>query len=333
MTEIARLPEEQVLVRMEQAQRALQEARTLSEVKSVHDGMEAICEWLRRQEDIGLELVNVANSLRIDAKARIGEFLAQPDTVRHQRGRPEKTCQTGTFSPPTHNEIGIPRKTAQRFREIASVPVETRHKMADEATKQGKELTQDAVIKAARKAAQPKPYETPPLPIGKWERILADPPWKTNFRRGTGRDFENHYPPMELDAIKALPVADLAAKDCTLILWAVSMLLPQALQVMQAWGFEFKASAVWVKDRIGQGYYWRLQHEYILLGTRGSPGAPADADRFPSVIYADKGRHSEKPVEVHEMIEQMFPTGRRIELFARAARPGWALWGAEAPKE
>lgn len=327
MSELARLPEAQVLASMEQAQRALQEARTLSEIKSVHDKLEAVCEWLRRQEDIGLELVNEANSLRMDAKARMGELLQRPEEVRQQGQR----SNLGTFETPTLKDLGVQKQTAQRLRQIASIPVETRHKMADEATRQGKELTQDAVIKAARKAAQPKPQETPPLPVGKWERILADPPWKTNFRRGTGRDFENHYAPMELQAIKELPVPGLAAKDCTLILWAVSMLLPEALEVMEAWGFEFKASAVWVKDRIGQGYYWRLQHEHILLGTRGSPGAPAQPDRFPSVIYADKGRHSEKPVEVHEMIEKMFPTGRKLELFARAPRPGWTLWGAEAP--
>jgi len=191
--------------------------------------------------------------------------------------------------------------------------------------------TADAVKKQARKATQPQAPETPTLPPERYSLILADPPWKTNFRRGTGRDFENHYAPMDLEAIKALDVPSISAPDSILFLWAVSMLLPEALEVMKEWGFTFKASAVWVKDRMGMGFYWRLKHEYLLVGTNGAPGVPAYADRFESVIYAERGAHSEKPVEVHEMIETMYPNARRIELFARAARPGWTLWGAEAP--
>jgi N6-adenosine-specific RNA methylase IME4 len=98
---------------------------------------------------------------------------------------------------------------------------------------------------------------------------------------------------------------------------------------LHAWGFTYKSNFVWVKDRIGTGYWNRNRHELLLVGTHGDISAPAPRHRFDSVIEAHRGRHSVKPFHFHEIIEDMFPLLKRVELFARTTRVGWAQWGNE----
>jgi N6-adenosine-specific RNA methylase IME4 len=109
-------------------------------------------------------------------------------------------------------------------------------------------------------------------------------------------------------------------------------MLPDALRVMAAWGFEFKSSAVWVKDRVGTGYWFRNAHELLLLGTRGDIPCPAMGDQWESVIDSPVGAHSEKPEEAYELIEAYFPNLPKIELNARQRRVGWDCWGLECPE-
>ena len=127
------------------------------------------------------------------------------------------------------------------------------------------------------------------------------------------------------------PQDGIAADDCVLFLWATAPMMPQALEVMAAWGFEYKSQAVWVKDKPGTGYWFRNQHELLLVGTRGKIPAPAEGDQFPSVIFAPVGEHSVKPVKSLEIVEKYYPTMPKIELNRRGpAREGWDAWGAEA---
>ncbi|HEX3410332.1 MAG TPA: MT-A70 family methyltransferase [Stellaceae bacterium] len=161
--------------------------------------------------------------------------------------------------------------------------------------------------------------------------VLADPPWRFAVRSretGLGRAAENHYPTMNLDDIAALPVP--ASADCVLFLWATIPLLPAALAVMTAWGFAYKSHMAWIKDKPGTGYWFRAQHELLLLGTRGEIPAPAPGQQWPSVIIAPRAEHSVKPGAVYEMIEQQWPTMPKLEMFARQARPGWDSHGNEA---
>ncbi|TPM37069.1 hypothetical protein FJ964_30305 [Mesorhizobium sp. B2-3-2] len=161
--------------------------------------------------------------------------------------------------------------------------------------------------------------------------ILADPPWRFEpYSRQTGMDraADNHYPTMDVDAIAALEVP--AAADCALFLWATSPMIREALFVMAAWGFEYKSQLIWLKDRIGTGYWARNKHEILLIGTRGDIPAPSPGTQPESVIAAAVGAHSEKPIAFHEIIERIYPNLPRLEMFARATRPGWNGWGAEA---
>ena len=164
--------------------------------------------------------------------------------------------------------------------------------------------------------------------------LYADPPWRLEpYSRETGlnRAADNHYPTMERDALFDMEVMRTApAKDCVLFCWATVPMLEDALQWMATYGFAYRSHCVWVKDAIGTGYWFRNQHEMLLVGVRGEVPAPAPGAQFPSVIRAPLGEHSAKPAAFAEMIEELFPSLPALELFARGPRLGWDVWGNEA---
>lgn len=169
----------------------------------------------------------------------------------------------------------------------------------------------------------------PPLPKGKYRVIYADPPWQYEYSISDSRAIENQYPTMELEDIQKLLVADICAPDCVLFMWATSPKLAEAISVIDAWGFTYKTCAVWDKQKIGMGYYFRQQHELLLVATVGSPAAPEAEDRPSSVFSAPRGKHSAKPAEVLAAIETMYPPAEssHIELFCRERRESWSAWG------
>ncbi|MCX5570603.1 MULTISPECIES: MT-A70 family methyltransferase [Kaistia] len=173
------------------------------------------------------------------------------------------------------------------------------------------------------------------LPEKRFGVIYADPEWQFEvYSRETGMDraADNHYPTSPTNDIVARPVGDIAAKDSVLFLWATAPMIKAALRVMEHWGFTYKAQFIWLKDRISTGFWNRNKHELLLVGTRGDIPAPAMGEQWPSVIEAPVGEHSAKPEIFAEMIEAYYPNLPKIELNARRARPGWDVWGLEAPE-
>jgi N6-adenosine-specific RNA methylase IME4 len=161
--------------------------------------------------------------------------------------------------------------------------------------------------------------------------IYADPPWRFQpYSRTTGMDraADNHYPTLTTDAI--CQIVPPAGPDCALFLWATAPMMLDALDVMEAWGFEYRAQWVWVKRRAGTGYWSRNRHELLLLGIKGEVPAPAMGEQYDSVLELDAGPHSAKPAAFAEMIEAMFPNCRLLEMFARGPRVGWDVWGNES---
>lgn len=168
----------------------------------------------------------------------------------------------------------------------------------------------------------------PTLPPGQFGLIYCDPPWRYDHACTQSRAIENQYPTMTIDEICALEVP--AAEDCVLFLWATAPKLREALRVVEAWGFTYKTHAIWDKQKIGMGYWFRGQHELLLVAVRGDVSPPPEDARVASVLAYPRNGHSEKPAEVYGLIQAMFPHTRRIELFARGKRKGWATWGNEA---
>jgi N6-adenosine-specific RNA methylase IME4 len=196
------------------------------------------------------------------------------------------------------------------------------------------------------------------LPTRKFGVILADPEWRYEpWSRMTGMDraADNHYPTSATEVIAARDVPSIAADDCVLFLWATVPMLAEAFCVLDAWGFarferdsntghltldkrkaRYVSSGSWTKYRpgagIGMGHWFRVDHELLLVATRGDVPAPAQGDQARSVFDMPASQvHSQKPELVLEIIEGYFPTLPKIELNRRGpTRPGWTSWGNEA---
>lgn len=174
----------------------------------------------------------------------------------------------------------------------------------------------------------------------RFSTILADPPWR--FMNRTGKMAPEHrrlsrYQTMTVEEIARLPVAKVAAPVAHLYLWVPNALLPWGLQVMDAWGFEYKSNLIWHKlrkdggsDGRGVGFYFRNVTEMLLFGIRGKNARTlAPGRRQVNYIGSQKREHSRKPDEQYQIIEGCSP-GPYLELFARGDRPGWAVWGNQA---
>jgi len=162
----------------------------------------------------------------------------------------------------------------------------------------------------------------------KYDVIYADPPWRYDFSQSKSRSIEEHYSTMSLEEICALQVP--SADNAVLYLWATASKLLEALAVMKAWGFEYKTHAIWDKEKIGIGFWFRGQHELLLVGVKGSFSPPEEGHRIASVIRQKREVHSKKPDTVRAHIQSCFPKARKLELFARGRYPGWSLCGNQA---
>ena len=178
----------------------------------------------------------------------------------------------------------------------------------------------------------------PELPERAFDIIYADPPWDYKGQlqhagpgSGDSGGAVRHYPTVTLDDLKTLPVPDIAAENCLLFLWATNPHLDQAIDLGKAWGFNWATVAfVWDKLKTNPGFYTLSQCELCLVFKRGRIPQPRGARNIRQLVSAERGLHSEKPAEVRERIEAMFPAQSKIELFSREQPPGWTVWGLEA---
>ena len=174
----------------------------------------------------------------------------------------------------------------------------------------------------------------------KYKTIYADPPWQ--FQNRTGKVAPEHkrlsrYSTMQLEEIKALPVSKGAEEKCHLYFWVPNSLLPEGLEVMQAWGFEYKTNIIWEKirkdgmpDGRGVGFYFRNVTEILLFGIRGDKNRTLDPGRSQvNLIRSIKREHSRKPDEFVNLIERC-SSAPFLEIFARGDRAGWDMWGDQA---
>lgn len=172
-----------------------------------------------------------------------------------------------------------------------------------------------------------------PLPQGKYNIIYADPAWE--YWGGGYKNQSQHYDVMNYKDMMKIPVQDLAADNCILFMWATSPAFPQALELLEVWGFKYSTIGFnWVKSKkdrtgfaFGCGYWTRANAEYCLIAMKGSIERK-DAS-ISQIIYEPKGEHSEKPSIVRDKIVQLVGDLPRIELFARQKADGWDAWGNE----
>ena len=187
---------------------------------------------------------------------------------------------------------------------------------------------------------EPMLFDGPTLTSGNWPfsnllpgaygMIMADPPWLFQLysEKGEQKSAQSHYDCMGVDDIQKLPVAELAARDCVLWLWATGPLLPEAIKTAEAWGFDYKTFGAWNKGRWGTGYLMRSVCEPFLIATKGNP--KTDGRKVPNLLDEKRRQHSQKPEQAYQLAERLVPGVARLELFSRTDRPGWDAWGDES---
>lgn len=173
------------------------------------------------------------------------------------------------------------------------------------------------------------------LPPGKYGVIYADPAWPYPAHMDVDKLYgvaQQHYDIMSIKEIAALPVAESAAENSVLFMWVATLFLEDCFKILEAWGYEYKSQIVWVKEGgSGIGYYVRSNHELLIIATKGSY-LPKSKDYVSSVVKHKRLEHSQKPEIFYDIIEQLYPDDKYLELFARnnAKRKGWTFWGNQA---
>ena len=170
-----------------------------------------------------------------------------------------------------------------------------------------------------------------------YDIIYADPPWDykgQSQHNGKGGKSSggalSHYSTLTLQGLKELGIPSLCADDCLLFMWATSPHLDQAIELMKHWGFKWATVGfVWNKCRVNPGFYTMSQCELCLIGKKGRIPKPRGARNIRQLVNHPRMKHSKKPDEVRKRIEEMFPTQKKIELFARQKTEGWDVWGNE----
>jgi N6-adenosine-specific RNA methylase IME4 len=252
--------------------------------------------------------------LRIQARKRQLANLRQNAEVASLPPRGEKSCEA------IARTAGCSPRVVQDAATVKDNDPELFEQL------KGGEIAANTAARRVRRAQRDRQLPpAPPLPGQPSDVLYGDPAWQMGNPDGPHAP-EQHYPTMPLEEIKALQVP--AAERAMLFLWAVNSLLPEALEVIEAWGFEYLTNIAWVKPSIGMGRWTRSRHELLLIARRGNHRAPDPEDLPDSVIEAPRGRHSEKPARFYELIERMYPQATKLELFARGTpRPGWGAWG------
>ena len=313
------------LILWDKMKTAVSDCYSVDEIAKLRNQAEAYRYALRQAKE-SPEVIRKAEEIKLRAERRAGELLKETPKNKGQilRGNslePRENIQT-------LKEIGITKDQSSKWQKIADIPED---KFEDYLSVQ-KEISTASILnykKNIDRDTRMEIIETPRLE-GKYRIIYADPPWKydSDFMDKYGHA-KSQYATMDLDELCELPIKDLLMPNSVLFLWITSPKLPWAFPLMDAWGFEYKSSFVWDKVKHNMGHYNSVRHEFLLIGGKGS-STPDIRELHDSVISIEKSRkHSEKPEYFRNMIDKLYPTGDRIELFAREKFEGWNSWGFE----
>jgi ParB/RepB/Spo0J family partition protein len=282
----------------------------------------------------GLTLLTVNN---VDLQLQLATEVVEEGSTISELEERIRELQPKPVAPSPH-EIPVPsqpsepsteaRRTVQSEARASTSPLHPTLPSETTTAAPPKEEPTEALLGYEVPKLEPKLESEPkPLPKGEFDIILADPPWRYEVSHLRGSP-ENHYQTMSTEAICELTIP--SSENAVLFLWATNPMLKDALKVMESWGFQYKTNLVWVKNHMGVGFWFRGQHELLLVGVKGNVSPPEQQDRYSSCLNAPVREHSQKPDEVYEIIEKMFPTAKaRLELFARNKRESWEAWGNE----
>lgn len=316
------------LIHFNTARKELALASSVDEVKDIRDKASALQVYMKQAGE-SLEMQNQCAEIKVRAERRAGEIL--------------KVSVSPGGSPMSHDvtlpDLGITRMQSHRWQSIAEIPEPVFEEYIAK-TKERGELTSSGLLKLSKKLRATEPtitaeQEQAPCAVSdlneliasgkKFRCIYADPPWKYD-NQATRASTDNHYVTMAVDEIAALPIQSLIYEQAHLHLWTTNAFLFECPKILEAWGFQYKGVFLWVKPQMGIGNYWRVSHEFMVLGVRGGLGFNDHSQM--SWIQAERTKHSAKPERVREIIEKVSP-GPYLELFGRSTSDGWVTWGNE----
>jgi N6-adenosine-specific RNA methylase IME4 len=317
------------------ARRQLAEAVTVQDLKTVRDVGEAAVRLAKSRRDVGIEALLEGMEIVRRAERQLGAMLPEVTGGRGGNRKSTNAMLVGDF--------GLTHMQSSRFQKIANLPEDQFEAWIASCRKSGEEMTQAAALKLA---AKNKPENLEPS-IDEYESgavadlgelverglrygcIYADPPWAYSNKATRANVEDTYKSTMTVDEICNEPVSQLAAEDCHLHLWTTNAFLFDAKRVMEAWGFEYKSCFVWVKPQMGIGNYWRVSHEFMLLGIRGKPEfRRRDCKSWGEF---DRTAHSKKPRDVRLLVESV-SNGPYLELYGRETVPNWMVYGNEVAR-
>lgn len=304
-------------------------------IEIVHQGHAAI-RWAKSRRDVSLEAVNQAAEIVLRMERFIGSELSEMNLG--QGKRTDLVTECDEVEKPTLSQLGVSRMQSHRWQAEAAVPEEDFTEWMQEIRDSGKQLTSGALVKLGRAGKHRKEWAAAIEPVegtcetlqelidagSKFRCVYADPPWQYGNQQ-TRASTDNHYGTMTLDEICQEPVASVAADDAHLHLWTTNAFLFDAKRVMEAWGFEYRSCFVWVKPQMGIGNYWRVSHEFLLLGIRGK-ATNFLANDEKSWAECERTKHSRKPYDIRRKVERVSP-GPYLEMYGREQVPGWTVYG------
>jgi N6-adenosine-specific RNA methylase IME4 len=293
---------------------------TLRALKAEND--ENIC----RKNFLPSEAVAMGEAIEDVERKEARDRLKEGGRLGGKGGGKLPQASTGKTRDRVGAAVGLSGKTYERAKEVVAASAEAPEKFAKLKKAMDRTGRVNGVYKQLQTArtAEAIRREPPSLPGGRFRVVLADPPWPFPRADDPSHKSANPYPPMSVDAIKALDVGGLAHDDAVVWLWTPFAHLRQAFEVLDAWGFTPKTMVTWVKDHFGTGVYLRSQSEYCLMAVRGHPTITLSNQS--TVIHGPLRKHSEKPESFYELVESLCP-GNKLELFARRRRAGWTSHG------
>ena len=321
------------LTNITEAERRLALCENPSDAADIADAAAAARTYAKRS-GATISVINRAVRIKVNAERKAGELLAGMEMARNRHSSGNGVLPLA--------DLGIKKHQSSRWQQFAAVSDEKWNKKLM-ANKDSVELHTKDFFRLAKSEAPKEGMSAPKNEDGnysnfqdiidlgvKFGTVYADPPWRYD-NQGTRAATDNHYDgTMSLDELRALPVADITADKAHLHLWTTNAFLYDTKSILEAWGFEYKSTFVWVKPQMGIGNYWRNSHELMITAVKG--GLTADSKAEMSWVECRRGRHSSKPQQVRERIMRLSP-GPYLELFGRRVVKDWVVFGNQVEEE
>lgn len=284
----------------------------------------------RKQITGSIAAINSCVRYKIKIEFAFGDYYRGLENDNRNSDPLSSQLTRDTNKKQAQEEIGKSRETINKYTRMSNIKdrYEFLNQYETYCNERGREMSSDGFIRFTRD----NQYNliTPEIPKGKFRIIYADPPWKYgNTMPGTGKgsftEQADYYQLMTIEELCGMELPEID-DNTVLFLWVTSPILEESFKVINAWGFQYKSSFVWDKVKHNMGHYNSVRHEFLLVCTKGSC-MPDVKKLYDSVQSIERTKHSEKPQEFKDIIDTIYPNGKRIQLFAREKYKGWENYG------